>query len=136
MKQPNFYLSACPHCSSFGDTIRPRWVYARNTSERRGKPCYIFSGCEHAQPAGAIAVSFPVRDEPDEWARVEKNWERFASEELAKKLATMTTLAADRFRRALANASALPGATDALPLEPLEQQKADATTKTVGEWLE
>lgn len=53
MSEPTWILPACPRCSVPRARIfeRPCWRNAARTSEKRGKRCYIWTGCVHAQPS-------------------------------------------------------------------------------------
>ncbi len=136
MKTPTFSLPACPICSNIIHVTRPFWKFASNTSEKRGRPTYILVGCEHAVPTGPMEKMQKLRDDPNEWALVEENWEREAAAMLEAKTAGWSALARDRFIRELQSKTDLPGATGEMVLEPLDQQKADAETKNAGDWLE
>ena len=133
MKAPSQYLPACPLCSNILVAERPFWRRASNTSAKRGKHCFILQGCAHAVGTREVGL---IREDPEEWKIVEETWQAEAEKLFAFKTASWTDAQRDRFRRAIEDKHTLPGATDALPLEPIEQQKSDAQTKTMARVVE
>ena len=90
-------------------------------------------GCRHAVGLREVGL---IREDPEEWKIVEENWQAGAEKLFTFKTANWTDAQRDRFKRALEDKHQLPGATDALPLEPIEQQKADASVKPMARVVE
>ncbi len=126
---PSSTLPACPLCSSIVVAERPFWRRASNTTAKRGRSCYILQGCRHAVGTREVGL---IRDDPEEWKLVEENWAAEAEKLFSFKTANWTDIQRDKFKRAIEDKFQLPGATDALPLEPLEQQKSDANVKPMA----
>lgn len=114
---PTFTLPPCPLCSSVIVLERPYWRFCHNTSATRSSPCYIFTGCLHANKVGKLKV----RGDPEEWALVEEDWERQAAAMLAERIAHWSEPAKAGFLRALADRPFMPGAVEQLDLtEPAQ----------------
>ena len=133
MTAPTFLLPSCPICSTVMATIRPVWHRATNTSAARKRNCYILMGCSHAVGTKEVGL---IREDPEEWKIVEENWAAEAEKLFAFKTASWNDAQRDRFRRAIEDKHTLPGATDALPLEPIEQAKSDAQTQPMAKAIE
>lgn len=121
---PSLFLPACPKCSNVFHATRPMWRLARHTTAKERRAVYIFAGCEHAQPFSP--TSRLVREE-EEWKAVEDAWIHAAGQIFAAVTEGWSERSIDAFRRGLEGMSALPGATDPLPLE--EAKPAD----TIGD---
>lgn len=117
--EPSFSLAACPICSSLVETVRPRWWFAANTSRKRGYNCYSFFGCKHTDS------TFTPMESPKEWAEAEKAWSDKTARLFAERTASWPPDAVERLRLALGRNSHPTPAEPAI--EPLEQQKADAS---------
>ncbi len=112
---PTFSLPACPACSNRGVIARPVWKFARNTSERTGKPSYLFLGCKHAAETANPQVIYA---DPDDWKGVEADWAARTERLFAAKTANYSEVARVKFRRELVASAFLPGATELLNLSP------------------
>ena len=110
-------------------TIRPVWHRATNTSAARKRNCYILMGCSHAV---GTSPSHDIVEDPEGWKVTEEIWEAEAERLFALKTERWTDVERANFKRQIEDKHTLPGATDALPLEPIEQQKSDAQTKTMA----
>lgn len=113
--RPTFMLTPCPMCSSLLTLERPFWREATHSTATRKKACFILMGCNHAVPPEKSAK---IRDDPDEWALVEEDWNREAAALLAARTEGWQPFAVERFCRELG----MPMPEISQPDQPAQQQ--------------
>lgn len=126
---PTFLLPACPLCSHRGMTDRPIWRFASNTSAKRGKKSYFFSGCRHATES---AHPTTIWDDPADWSRIEADWQARTEKLFAGHTATWTEPQRVTFRRMLGDRSFLPGTTERIEFTPDSPASTETETETTN----
>lgn len=112
---PTFSLPPCPACSSLVSLDRPFWKFAHNTSAKRKRNCYSWTGCKHSDE---VAVEGKFYDDPEEWSLVEDAWAERARQLFADRTEGWTKPATEGLRRALDDKAFLVGAVAELPFSP------------------